>query len=160
MAAAAVALPHGRRSRGILLVSGRAGLIGRHLPIGCGAQGVEAGELFMAQRGDDPGGDMAYGVYHAGFVFGLAHAAWKDCCRVVLGEVAVGIVEHDFTVGGVFDDPGFQVVAHNSRDAAAELREHGGVHIIQESCFITRQGSTKAYRLNGRQATNKYTVDR
>lgn len=59
-----------------------------------------------------------------GIIFGFAYASWQDCRAVMLSEVPVGVVEDDFPVGGVLDDSGFQVVAHDPRDAAAQGGEH------------------------------------
>lgn len=67
---------------------------------------------------------MTHGIFHAGFVFWPADSAWQDRGRIVLGEVTVGIVEDNLPFRRVLDHPGFQVVAHDPRHAAAESVEH------------------------------------
>ena len=84
--------------------------------------------------------------------------AWQHRRTVVRGHLSVGVVEDDLALAGMFEYPGLEVVRHDSWTRSAEGFEHSHMR-PQPGVLLHVQGrfDEDAYRLNGRQPTNKYT---
>lgn len=97
---------------------------------------VQGRERRVARTADDGLGRLPHLVLGGRLVLGMPDPARDDGARVVLGQRAVRLVEHDLAIARPRRDAGLEVVAHDHRRCAPEPLEH--MHVALEPAGETR----------------------